>query len=60
MSDIKYEAVDNLVDKWHRNAEDTRSLQEALGMTVEQYGVWLATGCFLEGYEPPRLSDKAS
>lgn len=56
MTDHRYEVVDKIVDEWHRDAEDTRSLREALDMTVEQYGAWVATGNLFESYEPPVAS----
>jgi hypothetical protein len=38
------EQVDDFVDAWHESGdEETRPLSEYLGMTEEEYGVWVIT-----------------
>jgi hypothetical protein len=38
------EQVDDFVEAWHESGdEETRSLSEYLGMTEEEYGVWVIT-----------------
>lgn len=41
---VTADQVDDYVDAWHKSgAEEVRSLSEYLGMTDEEYGVWVMT-----------------
>ncbi len=38
--DIPFEAIDDYVDEWN-NSDDSRTLREFLGLSVEEEDVWI-------------------
>lgn len=38
------ETIDDFIDEWHKGNPDGQKLHEFLGMTEEQYSIWIKTG----------------
>lgn len=51
------EAMEAMVALWHAGAGKTQSLQQFLGLTWAQYGVWVQSQELPPGYVPPILTD---
>lgn len=46
--------VDDLIHRWHTEYDGKLDLHEYMGLTWEDYKVWLADGTFPKGYKVPK------